>query len=93
MTPVEAIAKWRGIKSLEDLDHEFKNDPEFYAAFQEAGRLAQASGDPKRKFWETDATGWTKKQFNVRVPPARPDERDESWEKRAKPIPGCAFPS
>ena len=48
MTPDEAIAKWRGIKSLEDLDHEFKSDPEFYTAFQEAGRLAQASGDPSR---------------------------------------------
>ena len=93
MTPDEAIAKWRGIKSLEDLDHEFKSDLEFYTAFQEAGRLAQASGDPARRFWEVDATGWRKKQYNAAISPAKPDNHDIELAGRAKPIPGAAFPS
>jgi hypothetical protein len=93
VTPDEAISKWRSIKTLEELDYEYRTNPQFVSALNEAGRLALESGDPLRKFWEVDATGWRKNQFNVAIPPARPDTRDEHWNERMKPIPGAAFPS
>lgn len=93
MTPDEAIALWRSCKSLEELDFHFRSNPEFCSAFDIAGREAIASGDPNRKFWEVDAAGWRKPQFNVAIPPARPVDTRETWPERMKPIPGFAFPS
>lgn len=74
MTPDEAIAKWRTLTE-DQFIVEIQN-AEFRDAYEEAGRLALASGDPRRRFWEIDAAGWRKNQFNVNIPPARPNERD-----------------
>ena len=93
MTPDEAIAKWRGIKTLEELDVALTN-PEFQDALNLAGKLAWESKDPARRFWEVDATGWRKKQYNVSIPPAKPNDQTRDFiVERMKPIPGCAFPS
>lgn len=99
MTPDEAIAKWRGIKSQEDLETAFR-DKEFRDAYKLAGKLALESGDPACRFWEVDIQGWGKKQFNVNIPPAPPISHDPFGPganpkllENMKPIKGAAFPS
>jgi hypothetical protein len=75
MSPDEAISLWRTLP-IEELTVAL-DDPIFYAALNEAGRLAIESGDPRKRFWEVDIDGWRKNQFNVDIPPARPNEDDE----------------
>ena len=75
MSPDEAISLWRTL-STEELKEALDNK-EFHNALNEAGRIAIASGDPKRRFWEVDIDGWRKNQFTVDIPPARPNEDDE----------------
>ena len=75
MTPDEAISRWRLI-TAEQFNAEYDNNPEFREAYDDAARRALASINPKDRFWEVDIDGWRKNQYNVDVPPARPNEDD-----------------
>jgi hypothetical protein len=84
----QAVARWR-LLTPEQVEAEMSKDPLFRQAIYEAG--ARGALDPSQKFWEIDAAGWGKKQYNVRTPPPGPKENDIN--KFVVPIPGAAFPS
>jgi len=75
MTPDEAISKWRTL-TAEQFNTEYDADPIFRDAYNAAAQRAIDSKDPRQRFWEIDIDGWRKNQFNVDVPPARPNEDD-----------------
>jgi hypothetical protein len=67
-----AIDRWRKMSSVEQLYADLAQDAEFKAALEAAAERAFRSGDPKQRFWEVDAEGWTPTMFNRPIPPARP---------------------
>lgn len=72
MTPNDAISAWRKMTQEEYLAAR----KEFRDALDEAVKQALKSADPAARFWEVDAAGWEKKQFNVKVMPKLPLEHD-----------------
>jgi hypothetical protein len=46
---------------------------------------------------QLDAEGWSRKQYNVKIPPAQPSVYDVAMDPKKleemKPLPGAAFPS
>lgn len=71
-----AIDRWRKMPSAEQLYADLAQDADFKAALEAAAERAMKSNDPNARFWEVDRDGWRPNQFNVDIPPARPNESD-----------------
>lgn len=67
----EVILQYRRITS--DQFYEKLNDPEFKEQFDAAYKRGIRNGN---NFMLVDADGWRPNQYNVNVPPARPNEDD-----------------
>jgi hypothetical protein len=64
-----AILRFRGFPSEEDYCRALQEEPDFRAALE-----AAYARDPS--FFTVDEGGWRPNQFNVDVPPAKPNEND-----------------
>jgi hypothetical protein len=86
-----AVLKFRSFRTSDEFYRELSESPEFKATLEAAYHR-----DPS--FMRVDAAGWRPTQFNVDIPPARPNEHDPFGPgadpekmKRMKPLPGAAI--
>ena len=81
----EAILLYRRMTS-EQFQRALIESPEFKEKIEAAYQRGVL--DPSKNFMHFDRDGWYPTQYNVRVPPARPNDGRRPW---IKPIPGAAL--